>query len=59
MDILNSTNQQVIDYIDNLPGGLRGTVIDDVLRESTVEQHNILVKAILSGFDKDGYKITK
>ena len=57
MDILNSTIEQVIDYIDNLPGGLRGTVIDDVLRESTVEQHNVLVKAILSGFDKHGYKI--
>ena len=57
MNILESTIEEVIDYIDNLTGGLPGTEIDKVLRESTVEEHNILVKAILSGFDAQGNKL--
>ena len=57
MNILEATIEEVIDYIDNLPGGVPGTEIDKVLEEASFEEHNILVKALLSGFDSQGNRV--
>ena len=57
MNILEATIEEVINYSDNLPGGLPGTAIDKVLEEASFEWHNILVKAIFSGFDSQGNKV--
>lgn len=57
MNILTATIQEVINYIDNLPGGVKGEVFDEVLKNSTFEEHYILVKALFEGFDHKGDRI--
>lgn len=57
MNILEATIKEVINYIDELPGGAPGKAIDKVLEEASFEEHHILVKALLSGFDSQGNKI--
>jgi len=57
MNILEATIEEVIDFIDNLPGGAPGTEIDKVLDEASFEEHNILVFAILAGFDSQGNRV--
>jgi len=57
MNILEATIEKVIDFIDNLPGGAPGTEIDKVLDEASFEEHNILVFAILAGFDSQGNRV--
>jgi hypothetical protein len=57
MNILEATIEEVIDFIDNLPGGAPGTEIDKVLDEASFEEHNILVKALFAGFDSQGNRV--
>jgi len=57
MNILEATIEEVIDFIDNLPGGAPGTAIDKVLDEASFEEHNILVKALFAGFDSQGNRV--
>ena len=57
MNILEATIEEVIEFIDNLPGGAPGTAIDKILDEASFEEHNILVKALFAGFDSQGNKV--
>lgn len=57
MNIHEATIEEVIEFIDNLPGGAPGTAIDKILDEASFEEHEILVNALFAGFDSQGNRV--